>query len=64
MAVKFEYSVNMQESFHVFLGLAIDKSEALMELFNKKNEPWSLTGKVGRIRNSDENGTSRLQGLG
>jgi hypothetical protein len=36
MAVKFEYSVNMQESFHVFLGLAIGKSEALMELLIKK----------------------------
>jgi hypothetical protein len=36
MAVKVEYSVNKQELFHVFLGLATGKSEALMELFNKK----------------------------
>jgi hypothetical protein len=52
MAVKVEYSANMQrKSFHVFLGLAIGKYEAPMELFKKKlkNEPWSLTGKVGRI---------------
>jgi hypothetical protein len=37
MAVKVEYSVNMQrKSFHVFLGLAIGKYEAPMELFLKK----------------------------
>jgi len=37
----------------------------MVELFNNnKNEPLSLTGKVARIRNSEENGTSRLQGLG